>query len=158
MARRVVVTGMGAVTPLGHDPETTWEAILAGRSGMGPITLFDASDFETKIAAEVKDWDPTRFIGYKDARRMDRHQQFAAAAAKQAVANAGLEITDANRRRIGARFGFTGSRHSPWMMNGFVARSSPTVVSGPCPDITRVSSGRVIRFSRRFRISLSPSL
>jgi 3-oxoacyl-[acyl-carrier-protein] synthase II len=105
MSRRVVVTGLGAITPLGHDPESTWEAILAGRSGMGPITLFDTTGFETKIAAEVKDWDPKEFMSHKDARHTDRHQQFAIAAAKQAVANAGLEITDANSARIGVLFG-----------------------------------------------------
>ena len=105
MSRRVVVTGLGAITPLGHDPESTWQAILAGRSGMAPITLFDTTGFQTRIAAEVKDWDPKQWMSHKEARHMDRHQQFAVAAAKQAVANAGLEITDANRNRVGVIFG-----------------------------------------------------
>ncbi len=105
MTHRVVVTGMGAITPLAHDPETTWEKILAGCSGMGPITLFDATNFETRIAAEVKNWDPTPWMSRKEARHLDRHQQFAVAAAKQAVENSGLEITDANRHRVGVIFG-----------------------------------------------------
>ncbi|GAB4436868.1 MAG: beta-ketoacyl-ACP synthase II [Anaerolineae bacterium] len=105
MTRRVVITGIGAITPIGHDPESTWEAILAGRSGMAPITLFDTTEFQTKIAAEVKDWDPTRWMSRKQARQMDRYQRFALASALQAVENAGLEVTDANRDRIGVIYG-----------------------------------------------------
>lgn len=105
MTRRVVVTGLGAISPLAHDAESTWQSILAGRSGMGPITQFDTTDFETKIAAEVKNWDPTPWMSRKEARHMDRYQQFAVAAAKSAVQASGLEITDANRERVGVIFG-----------------------------------------------------
>jgi 3-oxoacyl-[acyl-carrier-protein] synthase II len=105
MARRVVITGLGAISPLAHDPESTWEKILAGVSGMAPITLFDTTDFQTRIAAEVKDWDPTKFMPYKEARRIDRHQQFALAAATQALESSGLEVNDENRARVGVIYG-----------------------------------------------------
>jgi len=103
--RQVVVTGMGCITPLGNDVDSTWEAICNGRSGIGPITLFDASDLETHFAGEVKGFDPAAQFGRKDARRMDRFTQFALAAALQAVAAARLAITDLNRDRIGAYIG-----------------------------------------------------
>jgi 3-oxoacyl-[acyl-carrier-protein] synthase II len=87
--RRVVVTGLGAVTPVGHDVPSTWEALLGGRSGVGRITLFDTSKFDVDIAAEVKDWRPVS-LPPKDARRMDRYAQFGAVAALEALADAGL--------------------------------------------------------------------
>ena len=105
MRRRVVITGMGCISPLGSDVATTWDAICSGRSGMGPITLFDASDLETRFAAEVKGFDPVAHFGRKDARRMDRYTQFAMVAALQAVAAARLQVTDANRDDIGAYIG-----------------------------------------------------
>ena len=71
MKRRVVVTGLGAVTPLGHDVQSTWQALLAGQSGVGRITRFDASEFPTAIAAEVKDFDPGRYMDVKEAKRND---------------------------------------------------------------------------------------
>ena len=75
--QRVVITGLGCVSPLGHDVESTWRAILAGKSGAGPITLFDASEHETRFAAEVKDFNPVSLFGRKEARRLDRYAQFA---------------------------------------------------------------------------------
>ncbi|MFO7320095.1 MAG: beta-ketoacyl-ACP synthase II [Chloroflexota bacterium] len=105
MTRRVVVTGIGMITPLGHNAADTWEAIKAGKSGIGPITLFDASSFDVCIAAEVKDWDPTVYMPAKEARKRDRYQQFAIGAARQAIADAGLEITDENRYRSGVIVG-----------------------------------------------------
>ncbi|HEU0169391.1 MAG TPA: beta-ketoacyl synthase N-terminal-like domain-containing protein, partial [Chloroflexota bacterium] len=69
---RVVVTGMGAVTPLGLDVASTWAAAVAGKSGAGPITLFDASEYDTRIACEVKEWDPTLYLDRKEVRRTDR--------------------------------------------------------------------------------------
>ncbi|MCX6025636.1 MAG: beta-ketoacyl-ACP synthase II [Chloroflexi bacterium] len=105
MRRRVVVTGMGCITPLGNDVASTWDGVCSGRSGVGPITLFDASDLETQFAAEVKGFDPVAHFGRKDARRMDRFTQFAMVAALQAVAAARLQITDANRDEIGAYIG-----------------------------------------------------
>ncbi len=103
--RRVVVTGLGAVTPLGNTVKTFWSNVVAGKSGVGPITLFDASALPTRFAAEVRDFDPAEYVGKKDARKMDRFAQFAMAAAKQAVADARLEITDANRDEIGCIMG-----------------------------------------------------
>jgi 3-oxoacyl-[acyl-carrier-protein] synthase II len=105
--RRVVVTGMGAVSPLGLTVEENWEAIVAGRSGIDRITHFDAQGrgFGTQIAAEVKGFDPLKRIGPKEARRMDRVIQFAVVAALDAVADARLEITDDNAERIGVIVG-----------------------------------------------------
>ena len=103
--RRVVVTGLGAVTPLGITVEEFWSNVAAGRSGVGPITLFDATSLPTRFAAEVKGFDPTAFINKKDARKMDRFTQFAFVAAQQALADSKLEITDANRDDIGCIMG-----------------------------------------------------
>ncbi len=105
MNNRVVITGLGLVTPLGLDVPTTWEALIAGRSGVGPITHFDASEYPTRIAAEVKDFDPDALFGRREARRMDRFTQFAMAAAGQAIEDAGLTVTDSNAHRIGAIIG-----------------------------------------------------
>jgi 3-oxoacyl-[acyl-carrier-protein] synthase II len=102
---RVVITGMGAITPLGHDVPTTWAALLAGQSGVGPITRFDASEYSTRIAAEVKDFDPAQLFGPRGARRMDRFTQFALAAADQALSDANLTVTESNAHRIGAIIG-----------------------------------------------------
>ncbi len=91
---RVVVTGLGAVTPLGNDLATTWQGVLNGRSGIAPITLFDASGYESAIAGEVKDFAPEDFLPAKEARYMDRNVQFACAAALEALRDAGIEIGD----------------------------------------------------------------
>jgi 3-oxoacyl-[acyl-carrier-protein] synthase II len=91
MSIRIVVTGMGAVSPLGLDVPTLWEALKSGQSGAGRITLFDAEPFETKIAAEVKGFNPTDYFEHREARRMDRYTQFATAAAMQAVKQANLD-------------------------------------------------------------------
>ena len=99
-ARRAVVTGLGAITPIGNDAETFWKSLLAGTSGVTPISTYDASEEEVRIAAEVKGFDPATWIDFKQARRMSRFSQFAVAAAAQAIADAGLEITDANRDEI----------------------------------------------------------
>ncbi|HEY7739696.1 MAG TPA: beta-ketoacyl-ACP synthase II [Steroidobacteraceae bacterium] len=103
--RRVVVTGLGMVTPLGNTVAGSWAAALAGRSGIGPITRFDTTGFPCTIAGSVPDFDVTRYLPAKDARRMDPFLQFGVAAGVQAIADAGLEVTDANRRRIGLVFG-----------------------------------------------------
>ena len=103
-SRRVVVTGLGAVTPLGNNVPEFWANVLAGKSGVRAITLFDASAMPTRIAAEVRGFEPGELIGKKEARRMDRFAQFAFVAAKQAVADAKLVITDDNRDRIGVIF------------------------------------------------------
>ncbi|MCI0520775.1 MAG: beta-ketoacyl-ACP synthase II [Chloroflexi bacterium] len=105
MRKRVVVTGLGCISPVGNDIPTMWANLLAGVSGGGPITHFDASEIKVKIAAEVKDFDGAVLFGSREARRMDRFSQFALAAAQQARQHAGLEISDANRDRIGAVMG-----------------------------------------------------
>jgi 3-oxoacyl-[acyl-carrier-protein] synthase II len=102
---RVVITGMGAITPLGNDVETFWRNVVAGRSGVGPITLFDASAMKTRIAAEVKGFDPEAWFGRKEARRMDRYVQFALAAAQQALQDARLDPAHVDRERVGVILG-----------------------------------------------------
>ena len=96
-ARRAVVTGMGAITPIGNDVATYWANLTGGVSGVGPIGAYDASNEEVRIAAEVKDFDPRAFMDFKQARRMSRFSQLAVAAARQAIDDAGLEIGDHNR-------------------------------------------------------------
>lgn len=105
MKTRVVVTGVGAISPLGLDADSTWQSVVSGRSGVAPITRFDASHHETKFAAEVKGFDPEALLGRKDARRMDRFVQFAVVAAGMALRDAKLEINDSNRDRIGSIIG-----------------------------------------------------
>jgi 3-oxoacyl-[acyl-carrier-protein] synthase II len=99
--RRVVITGLGAVTPLGKDVESTWEGLVAGRSGAAEITQFDSSRFSVHFACEVKDFDATEYIPFKQARRMDRFAHLIVAAARQAEADSGLEI-EPEADRIGA--------------------------------------------------------
>jgi len=105
MRKRVVITGMGCVSPLGNDVSTLWNNILAGRSGVGLITHYDTSRFEVKIGAEVKDFDGVALFGTRDARRMDRFVQFALAATFQAVKHSDLVINESNRDRIGVMLG-----------------------------------------------------
>ena len=99
--RRAVVTGLGAITPIGNDAETFWSNLVAGTSGVAPIGAYDASGEEVRIAAEVKGFDPATWIDFKQARRMSRFSQLAVAAAAQAIEQAKLEVTDANRDEIG---------------------------------------------------------
>ena len=100
--KRVVVTGLGAITPLGNDVETTWSNALAGVSGAGPITHFDASKFKTQFACEVKNFDPSSVLDRKKARTMDLYAQYAMYAAKQAIEDSGIEKDEkTNRDRIG---------------------------------------------------------
>ncbi|WP_409978151.1 beta-ketoacyl-ACP synthase II [Leptolyngbya sp. PCC 6406] len=104
-AKRVVVTGLGAVTPLGNDLESYWQGLLAGRSGIGPITQFDASNHAARIAGEVKGFDPLQYLDRKDVKRMDRFAQFAVAASRQALEDAQLQITDLNAEQVGVMIG-----------------------------------------------------
>jgi 3-oxoacyl-[acyl-carrier-protein] synthase II len=99
--RRVVITGLGAITPLASDVTTSWERLIAGRSAAGPITAFDPREFMVRFACEAKDFDPTRWIEHRQMRRMDRFAQLAVAAARQAEADAGLEI-ETESDRVGA--------------------------------------------------------
>ncbi len=103
--KRVVITGIGMLTPIGLDTPTTWANLIAGKSGIDYIKLFDASNNETKIAGEVKGFDPLNYIPRKDAHRMDRFAQLAVAASREAVKSAGLEINSANHDNIGVVIG-----------------------------------------------------
>jgi 3-oxoacyl-[acyl-carrier-protein] synthase II len=103
--KRVVITGMGCISPLGNDVPTTWNRLLAGESGVGPITQFDASEFKTRFAAEVKGFDPDAFLGRKDARRMDRFAQMAVAATHEALDQSGLKVGDSESYRVGVIIG-----------------------------------------------------
>jgi 3-oxoacyl-[acyl-carrier-protein] synthase II len=105
MNRRVVITGLGTVNPLGNHVEETWAMAANGRSGIGPITAFDPASLETRIAGQVKDFDPVALFGRRDARRMDRVTQLALAAAGEAIRDAQLIITEDNRDRIGVILG-----------------------------------------------------
>ena len=104
-ARRVVVTGLGVVTALGHDVETFWSSLVAGRCGVKRISLFDPSDFASQIGAEVRDWDPAQHMDPKEARRNDRYTHFGFVAAKQAVADAALDMGREDADRVGVIIG-----------------------------------------------------
>lgn len=103
--KRVVVTGLGAVTPLGNTPEETWENMVKGVSGAAPITLFDATTFKTQFACEVKNWNPNEWIDRKDARKMDRYAQLAMASAVQGVKDSGLDLDQVDKNRVGVIYG-----------------------------------------------------
>ena len=103
--KRVVVTGLGAVTPLGNTPEETWSAMLAGKSGAAPITQFDASLFKTQFACEVKNLNINDFIDRKEARKVDRYTQLALISAMQGVKDSGIDLETVNKNRVGVVFG-----------------------------------------------------
>ena len=103
--KRVVVTGLGAVTPVGNTPEETWKSLCNGVSGAAPITLFDASKFKTQFACEVKDFKPAEYIDRKDLRKMDRYAQLAMVSAIQAVNDSGIDVEAEDKNRIGVIFG-----------------------------------------------------
>jgi 3-oxoacyl-[acyl-carrier-protein] synthase II len=140
MKNRVVITGLGCVSPLGNNSPITWQNIIDGQSGAGLITHYDTSDYDCKIAAEVKDFDGAALFGPRDARRMDRCTQFALSAAQEAVEDANLKIEDANRDRIGAVVG-TGIGGIETMYDQFFnftergpSRVSPFLVPMMLPD------------------------
>ena len=103
--RRVVITGLGILSPLGNDLASSWQGITDGRSGIGPITHFDASAFATRIAGEVKGFDPAQWVAAKDVKKMDTFVHYGVAATMMAMADAGLEITEADADRIGVAIG-----------------------------------------------------
>ncbi|MCD8500939.1 MAG: beta-ketoacyl-ACP synthase II [Bacillaceae bacterium] len=143
---RVVITGIGAVTPLGNDVKTTWENLIEGRSGVGKLTRIDASQFPATVAAELKDFDPTQFIDKKDVRKMDRFTQYAVAGALMAVEDANLHITSDNAERIGVWIGcgIGGMETYEQQFNNFLEkgyrRVSPFFVPMLIPDM---ASGQV---------------
>ena len=102
--KRVVVTGLGAITPLGKTLTETWEGLVNGKSGAGPITHFDASKFKTQFACEVKNFDPNQYFDRKEARKLDRYAQFALIAADEAIADSGMEIEKLDLNKVGVIF------------------------------------------------------
>ncbi|HCX33197.1 MAG TPA: beta-ketoacyl-ACP synthase, partial [Rhodocyclaceae bacterium] len=134
--RKVVVTGIGIVSPVGNGVTQAWENILAGRSGIGPITRFDASAFPARIAGEVKGFDPTAYLSAKDARRMDSFIHFGIAAGIDAFRDSGLEVTEANAARMGVNVGsgigglpMIEDTHSEYLKSG-PRRISPFFIPG----------------------------
>lgn len=103
--RRVVVTGMGMLTPVGNTVGESWQNLLSGKSGAAPITQFDAEPFTTRFSASVKQFDVAQYMSPKEARKMDLFIQYGMAAASQALEDSGLEITDTNAARIGCAIG-----------------------------------------------------
>ncbi|WP_040979690.1 beta-ketoacyl-ACP synthase II [Oceanobacillus jeddahense] len=141
MEKRVVITGLGAVTPVGNNVSAMWESIVNGKSGIDYVTKVDKEQFTAKVAAEVKDFDPAAYMEKKEARKMDPFTQYAVAAAKMAVQDANLEITDENASRIGVWIG-SGiggmktweEQHSKFLEKG-AKRVSPFFVPMMIPDM-----------------------
>ena len=128
--RRVVVTGLGAVTPVGNDVPTTWEALLNGRSGVERIRCFDPSGFKTQFAAEVKDFDSVQYVGRREARKLDRFTHFALAAAGEAIADSGLDLAAEDPSEIGVLVGSAvGGIISLLEQSALMAQSGPRRVS-----------------------------
>ena len=160
MQTRVVITGMGTINPLGHDVASTWEALIGGVSGVGPITHFDAREMLAQIACEVKGFDPTAFMEVREARRRDRFEQLAAVAARQALEHSGLIIAPERAGRVGvivsSAVGGLGSmedgvlaiesggprRVSPFVIPMFMANGAAGLIAidigakGPCFAVT----------------------
>src|SRR5690348_11878754 len=144
---RVVVTGMGLITSLGNDLATSWEALTQGKSGVGPITAYDTSQFRVHIAAEVRNFDATLYMDRKEARRNDPYEQLAIATAKQALKQSGLIITPENATDIGVCIGsgigglatlhdqfrvlhdYGPDRISPFVINMMIIDGAPGIVS-----------------------------
>ena len=153
MNRRVVITGVGLVSALGLGTKETWDGLLAGRSGIGPVTHFDASDFSVRIAGEVKDFDPLRFVPKKDVKKMDAFMQYALAASDFAMADAGLVIKEDNAVRVGVfiasgigGFGTIEREHSA-LLKGGPRRISPFFIPA---TIINLAAGHVsIRFGAK---------
>ncbi len=153
MSRRVVVTGVGLVSPLGIGTEANWEALCAGKSGIGPITHFDAAQFSARIAGEVKGFDPLAFIDKKDVKKMDVFIQFAIAAAQFAMDDAGLSVTEDMATRVGVFIasgigGFsTIEREHKALIEGGPRRISPFFIPAA---IINLAAGQVsIRFGAK---------
>ncbi|MGB6895212.1 MAG: beta-ketoacyl-ACP synthase II [Dehalococcoidia bacterium] len=147
--RRVVVTGIGAVSPLGPDAESSWQAMLAGRSGIGPITLFDASGYPVRIAAEVKDFDPSRYLDHRTMRRSGRFAQMGVAACQEALCSGGLAVDESTRDDIGIVMASTGGVFIMGRQEEIIAQRGPDRVDpllmprlGPHMAAARV--GRVL--------------
>jgi len=151
--QRVVVTGLGAVTPLGNTVQEFWTGVKKGASGVAPLTLFDPEDHSTKFGAEVKNFDPAVLIDRKESRRMDRFTQFAVVAADEAARDSGLEINEENRDRVGVILGCgvgglaTWEREFTTLLEDGPSRVSPFLIPMMIPNI---ASGHVsIRLGAR---------
>ncbi len=150
--RRVVVTGLGVISPVGNDIESMWESLVAGRHGIGPITKFDCSDFKAKVAAEVKDFDPLAYMDKSDARRSDLYSQYAMAATVQAMADSKLEGT-IEPERLGVSFGsgiggiITLTNEHTKLVNGGPRKVSPLFVP---MMISNIAAGNIaIRYNAK---------
>jgi 3-oxoacyl-[acyl-carrier-protein] synthase II len=140
--RRVVVTGLGVVSPVGNDKQTAWDHLVRGVSGLGEITRFDISRYEQKAAGEVKDFDPKQWMDAKAARRGESSMHFGVAAAKQAIADSGFEISDENRTEVGVVFG-SGAGGQQLMIDNWTVlrekgpdRVAPTFIANGLVDST----------------------
>jgi len=144
MNNRVVITGMGVVSPLGLTLSTTWEALVAGKSGVDYIKAFDPEHVDTKIAAEVKDFDPTQFLSHKKVRYLDRFVQLAVAASAEALRNANLQINSNNAEQVGVVIGSaiggirTMEAQNKIFMDRGLKRVSPFVIPMSLPDAAAV--------------------
>jgi 3-oxoacyl-[acyl-carrier-protein] synthase II len=151
--RRVVITGLGLVTPVGNDVPTAWANIVAGKSGIGPITSFDASDFSTTFGGQIKDFDPTKYINPKDVKKMDPFIHYGMAAAIEAIEDSGIEISDENAERIGSIIG-SGIGGLPGIEKGYGAflEGGPRKISPffvPSNIINMISGNLSIKYGFR---------
>jgi 3-oxoacyl-[acyl-carrier-protein] synthase II len=151
--RRVVITGLGIVSPVGNTAEEAWAALLAGRSGIGPITHFDSEKFSARIAGEVRDFDPAKFIEKKEIKKMDAFIHFAVAAAQEAMDDSGLKITESNAERVGVDIGSALGglaiieREQEKLLNGGPGRISPFFIPA---TIINLAAGQVsMRFGAK---------
>ncbi len=139
--KRVVITGVGAVTPLGSDASSTWSALIEGKSGVGPLTRVNPDDYPAKVAAEIKDFDPEKYVHKKEARKMDKFAQYAVAASLMAVEDSGLKITEENAERIGVWIGSGIGGMETWetqfetLLNRGPRRVSPFLIPMMIPDM-----------------------
>ena len=140
--RRVVVTGLGVVSCVGNDVATAWSSLVEGRSGLAELTRFDVSGYEHKAGGEVKDFDPVAWMDPKAVRRSEREMHYGVAAAKQAVADSGFEISDENRTEVGVIFG-SGAGGQQLMIDNFTTlvekgpnRVQPTFIANALVDST----------------------
>ena len=147
--RRVVITGLGVVSPVGLNVETTWQNLLAGRSGLGPITLFDTTNHFVRIAGEVKDFDPKEHMDYKMARRSGRFAHFAVAASKQALCSSGLKIEGETRDELGVVIATSGGAFEMGDEKRIIeqrgaSRVDPLLISKRGAHMTAARVGRVL--------------
>lgn len=140
--QRVVITGMGAITPLGNSVQATWQALLAGRSGIGPITRFDPSPYPTRIAGEVRDFDPLLYAERRDVRHMPLFAQFALGAACQAIQDSQLDLANKDHARVGLCIGTgaggvvaQGEAGARTLLEKGGQRVGPSIVIGACPNM-----------------------